>query len=100
MFKNKGDVFNDKNNAVAGDTENNFCKHGVDVRIPVTEPRADRLSDIEHQDEHCARIAEKTDNSRKAYDVFEFVDVQNITEQTGKESSCPKGDNRKVQSDP
>lgn len=100
LLKNKGDVFNDKNNAVAGNTENNFRKHGVDVWIPVTEPRADRLPDIEHQDEHGARIAKKTDNSRKAYDVFEFVDVQNITEQTGEESSCPKGDDCEVQSDP
>ena len=100
VFQNQRHILDNEHDAVTCDTEDDFRQHGVDVGIPVSEPAADGLADIQHQDEHGSRIAEKTDDRRQIDDVFQFVDVQNIAEQPGEKRSCAQRNDCEVKGDP
>ena len=100
LFEDKRHIFDNKHYAVAGNAENNFREHGVHVGVPVAEPAPERLADVQYENEHGARVAQKADNGGKAYDVFEFIDIQDIAEQAGEKGTCAEGDDRKVDGNP
>jgi hypothetical protein len=100
LLKNQGHVLNDEHQAVAGDAEDDFRQHGVDVRVPVAEPRTDRLADVHGEHEHGARVADEPDDDRQVDDVLKLVDFEDVLEESGEERTSAQGDDRQVEGDP
>ncbi len=100
LLENQRNEFNDQNGAVAGNTEDNFCEHGVHVGVPVTEPCADGLPDIHGQNEHGSGVAQKSNYYCKVNNIFKLIDLENVLEKTGEECTGTKCDNCKVKSNP
>ena len=100
VFQCQRHVLDDEHGAVAGDAEDDFGQHGVDVRMPVAEPCAERLADIENEHQHGAGVAQETHHDRQVDDVLQCVDVQQVAQRAGEERARAEGDDGEVEGDP
>lgn len=90
VFQCQRHVLDDEYGAVAGDAEDDFGQHGVDVRMPVAEPCAERLADIENEHQHSAGVAQEAHHDRQVDDVLQGVDVQQVTRAPVKNAPAPR----------
>jgi hypothetical protein len=62
VFHQHRNVFEDQHQQVTRDAEGHFGEHRMRIRIPESEPGAQRLADVDHEYRHGAAVARQTDD--------------------------------------
>jgi len=68
--------------------------------MPVAEPCAERLADVENEHQHGAGVAQEAHHDRQVDDVLQGVDVQQVAQRAGEERARAEGDDGEVEGDP
>ena len=72
----------------------------MDVGVPEDEPVAQRLSDVDGQNQQGRAVADEPDKHGVVDNVFEFILADDIFQQSRKEGAAAQGDDGQVGPDP
>ena len=91
-----GQVFQNEHEQITSNAEGNFGEHRVGVRVPESEPCAQGLPDVHHQDRHGAAIANQAHHHRAVQDGFEVFLLEDVNEEAGEEGAGAHGDHSQI----
>ena len=100
VFKDKRDELDGQDHQITGNAEGHLHQHGVNVGMPKNKPTPHRLTDIDPQHGHGARVAYEPDDDGRINDALEFLTTHNIGQKPGKKGPRPQGDHRQIENDP
>jgi hypothetical protein len=100
VFQDKRDILDGQHGEVDRKAEGHLGEHGVNVGVPENEPAAQRLADVDGQDQEGRTVADKADQDRVVDDVFKQVLAHHVTQKAGEKGAAAQGDDRQVGPDP
>ncbi len=100
VFQNQRNVLDGQHDEIARETEGHFGQHRMHVGMPENKPAAQRLTDVDAQNQQRRAVADEADQHGVVDDVLQLVLADHIFEQSGEEGATAQGDHRQVGPDP
>jgi hypothetical protein len=80
VLQDQGDVLYGQYRKVARQAESHLGEHGVDIGVPENKPAAQRLPDVDGQNQQGRTVADKSDQDSVIDDVFQLIFAEDILE--------------------
>ena len=100
VLQDDRDVFDEEYRQVARQAEGHFGQHRMRVRMPEREPCPDRLTDVHHQDEHRAAVADESKDHCAVDHRAQFFAAEDVQQEPCEEGAGAERDDGQIEIDP